>query len=60
MKFSSNPKTSVKQVPQPPISKSIPPYSVAPSFSKNISTPRSGSTKLQTNIVSITTAILQD
>ena len=40
MKFSSNPKTSVKQVPQPPISKSIPPYSVAPSFFKEYLNPQ--------------------
>ena len=31
-----NPTENRKQVPQPPISKSISPYSVAPSFSKRI------------------------
>ena len=42
MKFTSTSDTSVEQVHQPP-------YPVASSFSKNISTPRSVSTKLQTN-----------
>ena len=53
MKFSSTPNTSVQQMPHPPFSKLTPPYFVTPSFSKNISTPRSGSTKCLTNIVPI-------
>ena len=35
MKFSSTLNASVQQVPQSPISKAMPPYSVAPSSSKN-------------------------
>lgn len=42
MKFSSAPNTSVQQVPQPPISKTVPTL-----FQKNISNSRSGSTKWQ-------------
>ena len=41
MKFSSTSNTSVQQVLQP--LKSTPPYSVAPSFPKNVLTPRPGS-----------------
>ena len=47
LKFFWTPSASVQQVPQPLISKSMSPYSVASSFS----TPRSGSTKWQTKII---------
>ena len=43
-----------------PISKPTPPFSAVSSFSKNISNPRSGSTKWETNILSITTIVLQN
>lgn len=46
MIFSSTPNTSVQQVPQPPISKSRPSYSVATFFSKNVSTPRSAQVRI--------------
>ena len=52
MKFSSTPNTTAQQVPQPPISEKLPPYSVvAPSFSEN--TTRSRSTKWQTVLIPI-------
>ena len=49
MKFSSTSNASVQQVTQPPISKSMPPYSFIRSISKNISTLRSESTKWKTS-----------
>ena len=54
-KFSTTSNTSVHLVPLSPISKLMLLYSVGPSFLKNISITRSGLTKSQTNIVSITT-----
>ena len=49
MKFSSTSNTSVQQVHQLQISKSMLHYSVAPSLSKNISTNRVGSMKWKMN-----------
>ena len=59
VKFSTTPHTTVKYVHWPHISKSTGPYSLVPSFSKIISTPRPGSIKWQTNAVSITTFVLR-
>ena len=47
LKISLSLSASLQPLPQPSISKSMSPYSVVPSFS----TPRSGSTKWQTKIV---------
>ena len=59
VKFSTTPHTIAKYVHWPHISKSTGPYSLIPSFSKIISTPRPGSIKWQTNTVSITTFVLR-
>ena len=56
LKFSSILNTTVHQMPQQSISKSIPPHSVVIYFS----TPGSESAKQQTNILSLTTLVLQD
>lgn len=50
----------LQQVPQVHVSKSNFLYSAVPYFSKNISIPMSGSSKLLTSIVSLTTLALQD
>ena len=60
MKFSSTPTTSVWKVFQPLTSKSAHPYSVALSFPNNFLSPRPGSTKWETIVVSITTLVLHD
>ena len=60
MKFSSTPTTSVWKVFQPLTSKSAHPYSVALSCPNNFLTPRPGSTKWETILVSITTLVLHD
>ena len=59
MKFSSSRNTNIQHVPQIPVSKSTAAYSVTTSFSEYLKPPGQDQ-QCQTNVVSITTLVLQN